>query len=453
MDMTIMEVNAAALTQEMAWLAEVIGTRMRLFQTQDCPFRSVFEVPAPDLAGDPSLYGKVVKHYSMTLAERIVLALALAPHLQPHLLDVFFTRNADYDRGFTEFGGIKGLNHGGFLPTGETAAFLLAANSLQQRFAMLDLFMPDHFFRKFNILTLGHPQADEPFLSGMIRLSEEYLSFFTRGVAHRPDFSAHFPAKRIHTDMDWSDLVLETETLQGVEEIRDWLEYGDVLLHDWGMAKKIKPGFRVLFHGPPGTGKTFTATLLGKSSGRDVYRVDLSMVVSKYIGETEKNLRRVFDAAEEGGAILLFDEADALFGKRSEVKDAHDRYANLEIGYLLQRMEEYEGVTILASNRARDMDEAFTRRFQFIIDFPMPDEAHRLKIWQGMVPSEAERDGTLDLATLAKRFETSGGEIKNAVLAGAFLAAGAQVPLRTEHLIRAVRREFRKGGRLSGERG
>jgi SpoVK/Ycf46/Vps4 family AAA+-type ATPase len=176
-------------------------------------------------------------------------------------------------------------------------------------------------------------------------------------------------------------------------------------------------------------------------------------VVNKYIGETEKNLSLLFDEAQASGALLFFDEADALFGKRSEAKDAHDRYANLEIGYLLQRMEEYEGVTILASNRARDMDEAFTRRFHFIIDFPMPDEAHRLKIWQGMLPAEAQRDGSLDLAELAKRFETSGGEIQNAAMSAAFLAAGEQVPLCAEHLIRAVRREFRKGGRLSADRG
>ena len=443
-----MEVNAAALTQEMAWLAEVIGTRMRLFQTQDCPFRSVFEVPAPDLSGDPSLYAKLVKHYSMTLAERIVLALALAPHLQPHLLDVFFTRNADYDRGFTEFGGIKGLNHGGFLPTGETAAFLLAANSLQQRFAMLDLFMPDHFFRKFNILTLGHPQADEPFLSGMIRLSEEYLSFFTRGVAHRPDFSAHFPAKRIHTDMDWSDLVLETETLQGVEEIRDWLEYGDVLLHDWGMAKKIKPGFRVLFHGPPGTGKTFTATLLGKSSGRDVYRVDLSMVVSKYIGETEKNLSKVFDQAEHKHWILFFDEADALFGKRTQTASANDRYANQEVSFLLQRMEDFPGVVILATNLRANLDEAFSRRFQSMVYCPVPGPGQRLLLWRQSFPDRISFGDGCDLSGLADKYEMTGGAIINVSRYVSLLAIKRQTTVITQKdLLAGIRREFGKEGR------
>jgi hypothetical protein len=262
-------------------------------------------------------------------------------------------------------------------------------------------------------------------------------------------------AQKLPLPYAWDDLVVPPSVREELELARVWVRHQRQVLDQWGFGRRVATGrgLTMLFGGPPGTGKTMAAQVLAGALALDLYRVDLSRVVNKYIGETEKNLSRLFDEAQASGAVLFFDEADALFGKRSEVKDAHDRYANLEIGYLLQRMEEYEGVTILASNRARDMDEAFTRRFQFIIDFPMPDEAHRLKIWQGMVPSEAERDGTLDLATLAKRFETSGGEIKNAVLAGAFLAAGAQVPLRTEHLIRAVRREFRKGGRLSGERG
>src|SRR5262249_46521096 len=154
--------------------------------------------------------------------------------------------------------------------------------------------------------------------------------------------------KRIHTDLDWSELVLEEDTLHGVQEIRDWLEFGDTLLDEWGMRKKIKPGFRALFHGPPGTGKTFTATLLGKSAGREVYRIDLSMVVSKYIGETEKNLSGVFDQAEHKHWILFFGEADALFGRRTQTTSSNDRYANQEVSYLLQRMEDFPGVVILA---------------------------------------------------------------------------------------------------------
>ena len=191
---------------------------------------------------------------------------------------------------------------------------------------------------------------------------------------------------------------------------------------------------------------------LTRAWGLDLYRVDVPRTVSKFIGDTEKNLSRLFDEAHASGAVLFFDEADAMFGKRSEVKDAHDRYANLEIGYLLQRMEEYEGITILASNRARDLDEAFVRRFHFMIDFPMPDEAHRLKIWEGMFPREAERDMDLDIRLFAKEFEISGGEIKNIVLAAAYIAAGENRPIRMADVQRAVRREFLKSGRVLNRR-
>src|SRR6185503_17812004 len=165
------------------------------------------------------------------------------------------------------------------------------------------------------------------------------------------------------------------------------------------------------------------AQVLASEIGLDIYRIDLSRVMSKYIGETEKNLSRLFDDAYASGAILFFDEADAIFGKRAEVRDAHDRYANVEIGYLLQRMEDHDGVTILATNRMRDIDEAFIRRFHFILNFALPAEADRLRIWQGMFPAECERDPGLDLLPLARHFEISGGEIRNVVLAAAFLAA------------------------------
>ncbi|MBN9382187.1 MAG: ATP-binding protein [Chitinophagaceae bacterium] len=448
MDMNTLNANAATLTREMAWLAEVIGTRTKLFYGQDCPYASISEVPAPDLSDDPSIYGTIVRHYRMSLSERIILLLALAPHLQPHLLDVFFTRNADYDRGFTEFGGIKGQNHGGFLPTGETAAFILAADSLEKRFSLLDLFGMDHFFHKFNILTLVRSQMEEPLLSGMLRISTEYLTYFTKGGSHHPDFSIHFPAKRIHTELDWSGLVLDEDTLQGVQEISDWLQFGNTLLHEWGMWKKIKPGFRALFHGPPGTGKTFTATLLGKSAGLDVYRIDLSMVVSKYIGETEKNLSGVFDQAEHKNWILFFDEADALFGRRTQTTSAHDRYANQEVSYLLQRMEDFPGVVILATNLKTNLDEAFSRRFQSMIYFPMPGPDQRLQLWQQSFPERTVLEDQEGLTTIAEKYEMTGGAIINVTRYASLLAVkrGTNV-IRHRDILAGIRKEFSKEGK------
>jgi tRNA A37 threonylcarbamoyladenosine biosynthesis protein TsaE len=259
-------------------------------------------------------------------------------------------------------------------------------------------------------------------------------------------------AQKLPQPYGWDELVVPQPVRAELELARTWMSEQRRVLDQWGFARRLPMGrgLTMLFSGPPGTGKTMAAQVLARELALDLYRVDLSRVVNKYIGETEKNLGCLFDEAQAAGAILLFDEADALFGKRSEVKDAHDRYANLEVGYLLQRMEEHDGVTILASNRARDMDEAFTRRFQFSIDFPMPDEAHRLKIWEGMFPAEVLRDGNVDLVTLAKTFQVSGGEIKNAALAAAFAAAGEGCALATEHVRWAVRREFLKSGKVVG---
>jgi hypothetical protein len=257
-------------------------------------------------------------------------------------------------------------------------------------------------------------------------------------------------AQKLSLPYAWDELVVPPAVGTELELARTWIREQRQVLDRWGFARRLSMGrgLTMLFSGQPGTGKTMAAQVLARELALDLYRVDLSRVVNKYIGETEKNLARLFDEAQAAGAILFFDEADALFGKRSEVKDAHDRYANLEVGYLLQRMEEYEGVTILATNRLRDMDEAFTRRFHFLIDFPMPDEAHRLKIWAGMFPPEAARDAEIDLRGLARSFEISGGEIKNAALSAAFIAAGEGAPISTDHVRNAVKREFQKSGKV-----
>ena len=231
-----------------------------------------------------------------------------------------------------------------------------------------------------------------------------------------------------------------------------WVRHQRQVLEQWAFGARlgVGRGLTALFSGPPGTGKTMASQVLARELGLDLYRVDLSQTVSKYIGETEKNIGRIFDEARMSGAAILFDEADALFGKRSEVKDAHDRYANVEIGYLLQRLEAHDGVVILATNRARDLDEAFVRRFHVMIDFPLPNAADRLRIWEGMFPADAARAPDIELARLAEPLEMSGGEIKNAVLAAAYLAAAEGAPIAMRHLRRAVLREMQKNGRVLG---
>ncbi len=249
------------------------------------------------------------------------------------------------------------------------------------------------------------------------------------------------------------DLVAPPHIERELDLALAWIRHQRKVLDDWGFSRRVAlgRGLTALFAGEPGTGKTMAVQVLARELGVDAFRVDLSRVMSKYIGETEKNLGALFDEASASGAMLFFDEADALFGKRSKVTDAHDRYANVEVGYLLQRMEEHDGITVLATNRQRDLDEAFLRRFHVIVDFPMPLEADRLRIWRGMIPAEMETE-ELDLAQLAREYETSGGEIKNAALAAAFLAAAEGRSVTTEHLRDAIRRELLKSGKAIDER-
>jgi ATPase family associated with various cellular activities (AAA) len=251
-------------------------------------------------------------------------------------------------------------------------------------------------------------------------------------------------AQRITPTAVWDDLVLPEPQRQTLHEIGMHVRQRARVYDAWGFAAKSARGLgiSVLFAGVSGTGKTMAAEALASELRLDLYRIDLSQVVSKYIGETEKNLRRIFDAAEMGGAILLFDEADALFGKRSEVKDSHDRYANIEVSYLLQRMEAYHGLAILTTNLKSALDAAFLRRIRFVVQFPFPDATQRSEIWKRIFPGDTPTDG-LDLAQLA-RLNVAGGNIRNIALNAAFLAADASEPVRMAHVLRAAHSEYAK---------
>jgi hypothetical protein len=256
-------------------------------------------------------------------------------------------------------------------------------------------------------------------------------------------------ATRIDPKYRWADLVLPPDTLAQLRELCGRVMHREQVLTDWEFGTKLSLGRGVsaLFAGPPGTGKTMAAEIVARELGIGLYRIDLSGTVSKWIGETEKNLDRIFGAAESANAALLFDEADALFGKRSEVRDAHDRYANIEVSYLLQKMESYDGIALLATNRIQNLDEAFLRRLGFVVRFPFPEEAERQQIWARVFPDRVPLAAPLDCAALARKFPLSGAEIKNIALAAAYLAAAAGTPVTTELVLRAVRREYEKAGR------
>jgi hypothetical protein len=449
MDNQFISQTAIVLNKELEWFYQILDTRIKLHFGHDCKYEDVFDIQPPVLEKDSGLlYNQFIEHYSINNAERIVLVLALVSQIRPQMLDVFFTKNATFDKEFTEFGGKTNEQGKVFLPTGETALFLLAGTDLEKRFLYSYLFDAEHFFNQHSFITLESSNHKMSYLSGVITLSHEVLDLITRGHVRKPVFSSEFPAKLIETQLEWKDLVLDPYTLDQIYEIKSWIDYGETLLNDYDLGRKFKPGYRSLFFGSSGTGKTLTASLLGKVTGRDVYRIDLSMVVSKYIGETEKNLEKVFNQAEHKNWILFFDEADALFGKRTNVNDAHDRFANQEVSYLLQRMEDYSGIVILASNFKSNLDDAFTRRFQSIIHFPIPNQTERIKLWTSAFSSKFKLDENVDLHAVASNYEMSGGSIINvARYASLMTLVQKKENIAYQVIKEGIRKEFQKEGK------
>jgi hypothetical protein len=432
--------NAGNLARGMAFLESLVTARI---EGRDLADGGHLELGYYD---DGSAFGALIRDRHMALDEYVVLLLGVAPHAIPAMLDTVIRTALAKEGDFPEIGGIRDADSRAFLPTGETAAFLLAGDDLDGRFEVQRLFAPDHWFAREGILHLEDPRPGAPILSGRIVMSRDWVERFTLGAPQTPAFGAAFPARRITTALDWDDLILTGPVREQIAELENWVRHGRTLMQDWGMEGRLRPGYRALFHGPPGTGKTLTATLLGNATGREAYRVDLSTVVSKYIGETEKNLAALFDQARNRNWILFFDEADALFGKRTSVKDAHDRYANQEVSYLLQRVEDFDGLVILASNFRANMDDAFLRRFNAIIRFPFPAEQERAAIWQRTLPESADRDR---LSSLLARFELSGGNIVNVVQFAAIEAIAAKRgEITLGDAVRGVQREVEKEGKV-----
>ena len=442
--------NGAAIEAEIAWFARVVDLRFRIHggEIEDADVLALEPPPLDHLAVP---YAAAIKAAQLEPSERLVLILAALPHLRPQALDSFLIQNSASGRPFTEFGGAAAGAHSGFRPTRETALFLLAGEAMDRRLDALALFAPHAPLQRLRILDEpNEPGEPGPWLP--LSLSQPWLARLTTGAKALPRFGPDFPAQPLATTYEWSDLVLPAEVSEELEDIVSWFAHEQLLMNDWGLSKHLKPGYRALFHGPPGTGKTVTAAVLGKRLGRPVFRVDLSRVVSKWIGETEKNLATLFDRADGGDMILFFDEADALFGKRGDTRSANDRHANQQIAYLLQRIEDCPGVVILASNLKRNIDPAFARRFQAIVHFSMPDAEARLRLWKGMFGGLGTQGiDEHDLKRLALDHELAGGSIVN-VLRHACLRAAARTPptIALADIGSAVARELRNEGRHGG---
>ncbi|MEM9214088.1 MAG: ATP-binding protein [Cyanobacteria bacterium P01_F01_bin.150] len=442
--------NASTLQQALDYLARAIQWRIQsCFNPSQPSSVSNFSGLSSDWLAIDSPLSQFIQAHQLNSSEQLVLLTALAPHLQPDFFDQWITAQLPQAGDYPQLGGWRGTIHRGFLPTGETALFLLGGLEFTDRFPYYTLFSQEHLFSQQQILYLDPVPNGEPRMSGKLIMTQDYVDWFSQGSFSSPQFSVNFPAQRITTEMDWDDLVLNSQTLDKIHDLKVWIDHGATLLYDWEMKKKLKLGYRVLFYGPPGTGKTLTASLLGKYTGRDVYKVDLSMVVSKFIGETEKNLANLFARAESKGWILFFDEADALFGKRTNVRDAHDKYANQEVSYLLQRVEHYDGLVILSSNLKSNIDDAFIRRFQSIINFPMPNSKERLQIWKKAFPSQLKLGASVDLTELSISYELSGADIMNIVQYCCLqvLKHGHQ-ELHKKTVLAAIKREFSKAGKI-----
>ncbi len=388
--------------------------------------------------------------YDLSDEENLIILLAYLPHTAPSFFDELMARVLPEGGDFIEFGGSRGHQFRGFLPTVDSALYLLAGRDTEKRNGYISLF--DNDAPLMQVISVEEVRMGEPKTSGRLIMHSDMVYLLQTGEQTRPQFSPDFPAKILRTAMDWSDLVIHPSTADQINDIRLWMNFSTTLLEDHVLRKKIKPGYRALFYGPPGTGKTLTASLLGKNFGKDVYRIDLSLIVSKYIGETEKNLEKIFMRAEHKNWILFFDEADALFGKRSGVQSSHDKYANQEVSYLLQRIEDFSGLIILASNFKNNIDPAFIRRFNNIVHFPMPDANDRLELWKKAMPGNVPFGESVDLKFLADKYELTGAAILNVVQYATLKAiASREMEINFQHLKEGIRKEMQKEDKFMGE--
>jgi len=432
------------LEKEIEWLEKVLSFRIgTTIMGKKIPFPN-----APEI-NDGDNYGKLIHDLGLSINDRILLMTVLIPHLNPVLFDEIIQNEITKAGHLPEIGGTRSSQFRGFLPTGETILFLLGSKGLKERLTSKKWLETESILWSKSWVSLIKSTVSDPEFSGVLSLSIDLLDQVLEGKTQDPKFGIDFPAKPINTELEWSDLILDKRTKEDLEELKSWNLHKKMILEKWGLNKRLKSGYRALFFGSPGTGKTLAASLLGKHTKTKVYRIDLSMVVSKYIGETEKNLSRLFDKALHKNWILFFDEADSLFGKRTGVRDAHDKYANQEVSYLLQKIDEYEGLVILASNLKGNIDDAFLRRFQSVIYFPMPNHKERLKLWKSLWPLNMNSSEDIDIQSLANKFELTGANILNVIQFACIKAAEAdkeQLSLRDLHI--GIRRELKKEGKL-----
>lgn len=386
--------------------------------------------PVERYAGTGPL-AEVIARAGLTAPEALILVAAVAARVDERF-DALYAR-------LTDRPDVRGL-------TGEVARTLVA-RTFPARLAATALLGPQAPLIASGLVALD-PPGD---LAGRLTADAALVAWLLGIPAGTPTVSADFPARALTTVHTLDDVVLPGPARRRIGELTDRIAHRDLVVRTWGYGTHHDntTGLIALFHGPPGTGKTMTAAALARSVGLPAYLVDLSALVSKYIGETEKALARVFDRATREACILVFDEADAVFGRRTEVADSHDRYANQEVSYLLSRVEAHPGVVVLTTNLLANIDEAFQRRIHVMVEFPSPGPAERSRLWRSVLPPELPLHDAVDLAELAQRFPLSGAQIRDAGLEAAYLAAADGRVVTQDYLLAGVQRQFEKAGRTA----
>lgn len=440
--------NNEFIDNELQWLTRLIVTRMKLYFGKDSDYADIEQIlPQSVERHADAAYVSFIQSKAFGFADRVMLMMGFVPFLKPQLLDCFQVKNTNTGQHFYEFACVEKTSDGCLQPTLATVLFILSGENIEKRLQWATYFTRHPFFSSSLFIQKQDEVTD--FSAWRLRPAPELLDRLIFARPYVPHFSMDFPARHITTTRAWNELVLEENTMRQLNEIKAWVKYGEKVRKEWHLEQSIKQGYRALFYGPSGSGKTFTATLMGKEVGREVYSIDLSMVISKYIGETEKNLSKVFDVAEGKDWILFFDEADALFGKRTNVKDAHDRYANQEVAYLLQRVENYNGLVILSSNLKSNIDDAFARRFQSMVRFSMPDVPQRLQLWKNSFSLDCILEEAIDLQNIAQSYELSGGNIMNVIQFCSVMSMSRnENTIRKADLMEGIRKELSKVGKL-----
>jgi hypothetical protein len=367
--------------------------------------------PSSKFSEADGAYAKFVTDNFLNREERLLLLLSMTQFLDPDLLQQLLTEKNSYRL-------IQCNKTGLLLPTGETFLRLISGNNYETRIDAHKYLSADHLFYRKSVFDLGEVNEGVASFFGVLKLTGSFREYFLYNKYSKPRFSQEFPAHPLETDLNWDDLIINPTTSERLKEIRAFLDYGEILRKEWGLGKHFKPGYKCLFYGPSGTGKTLAATLLGKHIGREVYRVDLSTVISKYIGETSKNLNSLFNTAEDKNWILFFDEGDALFGKRVDTAQSDDKnshHTNMDIAFLLQRIESFKGLVIVASNFRKNMDDAFSRRFQSIVHFDLLNAELARKYWENNLPSKVKLAQGIDLDIIVKRHNLSPAAIINVI--------------------------------------